>query len=430
MQWFYFFYFATKKNNKMHSNQNVLIIGFVFPEPNSSAAGSRMLQLISVFKEQGWSVTFASAAADSDFMFDVESLGVQKKNILLNDSSFDLFLTQLAPTVVLFDRFMTEEQFGWRVAEQCPEALRILDTEDLHCLRKARELAWKENRKFESADLISAVAKREVASILRCDISLIISEFEMEILQNIFKVDSALLYYLPFLLSPIENNIIKNWCPFEARKNFIFIGNFLHEPNLNAVLFLKESIFPAIKNLIPHAVLCIYGAYAPQKVLQLHDPKTNFFVMGRAENAEEIVKNARVVLAPLRFGAGIKGKLVEAMWCGTPSVTTTIGAEAMHLNGTWNGCIADDVTDFAIAAVNLYEQKTLWLAAQKNGITIFNHRYLKSTHMFDFIHHILKIKGNLKQHRYNNFTGAMLLFHHAMGTKYMSKWIEAKNNNG
>ena len=118
----------------MNANQHVLIIGFVWPEPNSSAAGGRMVQLISIFKKQGFEVTCASPAMDSDFMVDLDSLGVTKRFIALNCSSFDVFIKELNPSIVLFDRFMIEEQFGWRVAENCPDALRLLDTEDLHCL--------------------------------------------------------------------------------------------------------------------------------------------------------------------------------------------------------------------------------------------------------------------------------------------------------
>lgn len=157
------------------------------------------MQLISIFKENGFEITFASAAQDSDFMVDLSENGVIKKSIELNSSSFDDFVIELNPDVVLFDRFMIEEQFGWRVTEHCPKAIRILDTEDLHCLRTARQKAFKENRKFKIPDLLSEeVAKREIASILRCDLSLIISEFEMNILTKNFKINSDLLFYLPF----------------------------------------------------------------------------------------------------------------------------------------------------------------------------------------------------------------------------------------
>ncbi len=410
------------------ANQRVLILGFVWPEPNSSAAGGRMVQLISIFKEQGFDVTFASSASDSDYMIDLESLAVAKKSITLNCSSFDVFVKELNPSIVLFDRFMMEEQYGWRVAENCPDALRLLDTEDLHCLRLARQKAFKENRQFTIDDLlVEDVAKREIASILRSDISFMISEFEMELLQSVFKIDSKLLYYLPLLLEPIDDLTIQNLPSFEERKNFFFIGNFLHEPNWNAVQYLKETIWPLIRKQMPESVLQIYGAYPSQKILQLHKSAEGFYIMGRADDAQEVVRNARVVLAPLRFGAGIKGKLVEAMQFGTPSITTTIGAESMCGDLPWNGFIADDPQVFADKAVELYQDKTLWLKAQENGFLIIEKRYLKCLFANDFVGNILNVQTNLKQHRLDNFMGSLLQHHTLTSTKYMSRWIEEKN---
>lgn len=414
----------------MNVLQNVLILGFVWPEPNSSAAGGRIVQLISILKQQGFNVTFASPAMDSDYMIDLELLGVVKKSIALNCSSFDIFVKELNPTIVLFDRFMMEEQFGWRVSENCPDALRMLDTEDLHCLRLARQKAFKEKRFFSTDDLlVEDVAKREIASILRCDVSLMISEYEMELLQTVFKIDADLLYYLPLLLEPIEDSAIQNLPSFDERNNFVFIGNFLHEPNWNAVQYLKETIWPLIRKQMPEANLQIYGAYPSQKVLQLHQLKDGFHIMGRANDAQDVVKNARVVLAPLRFGAGIKGKLVEAMQCGTPSVTTTIGAESMCGDLPWNGFVTDYAQDFADKAVELYHDKILWLKAQENGFEIIK-RYLKFLFADDFVKHILDVQIHLKEHRLDNFIGALLEHHTLTSTKYMSRWIEEKNRKG
>jgi glycosyltransferase involved in cell wall biosynthesis len=254
-----------------------------------------------------------------------------------------------------------------------------------------------------------------------------ISEFEMELLQSVFKIDTSLLYYLPLLLDPISDSTIQSLPSFEDRKNFVFIGNFLHEPNWNAVQYLKETIWPLIRKQMPEAVLQIYGAYPSQKVLQLHQPKQGFQIMGRAKDAQEVVRNARLVLAPLRFGAGIKGKLVEAMQCGTPSVTTTIGAESMCGDLPWNGFIADEVQDFVDKAVELYKDASLWRKAQENGFQIIEKRYLKSTFEDDFVKYILKVQEDLKQHRLHNFMGAVLQHHTLTSTKYMARWIEEKN---
>lgn len=414
----------------MNQIKKLLIIGFVWPEPNSSAAGGRMMQLISIFKENGFEITFASPALDSDFMVDLSELGVEKKAIELNNSSFDDFIMDLNPDVVLFDRFMIEEQFGWRVAENCPKAIRLLDTEDLHCLRVARQKAFKENRTFELNDLLSEeVAKREIASILRCDLSFIISEFEMNVLKEVFKIDSDLLYYLPFLVYEMSDLDLLKLPLFEERKNFVFIGNFLHEPNWNTVQYLKESIWPLIKNQFPEAVLEVYGAYPSQKVLQLHQSKNNFFIKGRAVDANEVVKNARVVLAPIRFGAGLKGKLLEAMQCGTPSMTTTIGSEAMYANLPWNGFITDDIETFAKKAVELYHDENLWKQSQKNGVAIVNECYQLGKYSTALIAKINSLLNDSESHRLQNFMGSLLQHHTLKSTKYMAKWIEAKNKN-
>ncbi|SCY49999.1 Glycosyltransferase involved in cell wall bisynthesis [Flavobacterium caeni] len=404
--------------------QNVLIIGFVWPEPNSSAAGTRMMQLIELFLEQDWKVTFGSTAADSEFAFDVTSIGVEKVSIELNNASFDTFVKKLDPTIVLFDRFLTEEQFGWRVAEQCPNALRVLDTEDLHSLRAARQLAVKEQREFSTADLFSDVAKREMASIFRSDLSLIIAEFEMDLLRDFFKVDEKLLYYLPFMADECHPS---DWPAFEEREDFIFIGNFLHEPNWHTVQYLKTEIWPRIRKLLPDASLKIYGAYPSQKVLQLHNPSERFHIMGRAANAAEVVRRARVVLAPIQFGAGAKGKLLEAMQCGTPSVTTTIGAESMAGDLPWNGTIANHPDEFAKAAVALYNDQNLWQQSQRNGLSIIAERYAKEKFAKSFLGRIGELADNLPKHRAQNFIGAMLQHQTLASTKYMAKWIELKN---
>jgi glycosyltransferase involved in cell wall biosynthesis len=414
----------------MNQTKKLLIIGFVWPEPNSSAAGGRMMQLISIFKENGFEITFASPALDSDFMIDLSQFGVEKKSIELNNSSFDDFIIELNPHVVLFDRFMIEEQFGWRVEENCPKAIRLLDTEDLHCLRTARQKAFKENRTFELIDLLSEeVAKREIASILRCDLSYIISEFEMKVLKDVFKIDSGLLHYLPFLVDKMGDEDLLKLPSFEDRKNFVFIGNFLHEPNWNTVQYLKEAIWPSIKKQFPDAILEVYGAYPSQKVLQLHQPKNGFFIMGRAEDANEVVKNARVVLAPIRFGAGLKGKLLEAMQCGTPSVTSTIGSEAMHANLPWNGFVSDNIKEFAARAISLFQDENLWKQSQKNGIAIVNEYYQKEKYSDRLINAVNSLLNNSESHRLHNFMGSLLHHHTLKSTKYMAKWIEAKNKN-
>jgi hypothetical protein len=407
--------------------KKLLIIGFVWPEPQSSAAGSRMIQLISAFKSRDYVITFASSSLKNDRSFSLDELGISQKAIELNSSSFDKFVKKLNPDVVLFDRFMTEEQFGWRVEEQCPKALRILDTEDLHCLRKGREQSYMDGKPFNRYYLFNETAKREIASIYRCDLSLIISEVEMEILINQFKINEELLYYLPFMLGQIsqeQQSILPN---FEDRSRFIFIGNFHHQPNYSAVIYLKEQIWPKIRQHLPEVEVHIYGAYANQKVNRLHDKKEGFLIKGYIENVNEVMCKARVCLVPLQFGAGLKGKMIDAMTNGTPCVTTEIGAEGLFGDMEPNGFIQNVAEKFAESGIDLYINESGWNDKQKNGFKILNHRFNKKHFQKNFLDKLKNLQKQLEIHRLNNFTRSMLMYHGLKSTKYMSKWIEEKN---
>src|SRR5690554_2555696 len=405
--------------------KTVLVIGHTFPEPTTTAAGARMMQLLHLFQEASFKITFASTAAISERTVDLENLGITLKNIQLNDASFDAFVKELNPDMVVFDRFLTEEQFGWRVSTHCPNALKILDTEDLHFLRKSREEAVRKNVVVENANLFSDLAKREIASIFRCDLSLIISEYEMELLQNTFKIPSEILYYLPFLISDDGD---KSKLPgFKERKNFLAIGNLLHAPNVDNVLQLKK-FWGELRTQLPKTELHIYGAYAPQRILELHNEKEGFLVKGWAEDVEQTMCQYRVQLAPLRFGAGLKGKLVDAMRFGLPSITTEIGAEGIGGELDFGGMIATSETDFVQAAVDLYSQEKLWRKAQENGFEIIRQRFQKHLFSNGFKNRIDFLIHNLEKHRQQNFMGQVLQHQSLQASKYLSKWIEAKNS--
>lgn len=406
----------------MHS---LLIIGQTFPEPTTTAAGGRMLQLIEMFISHGYAITFASSASSSEKSFNLDSIGVATQQIAINDSSFDDFVRQLNPTLVLFDRFITEEQFAWRVTQSCPKALKILDTEDLHFLRKARQQALKNATDVKDSNLFTETAKREIASILRCDLSLIISEFEMKLLTDTFAVSKEILYYLPFMVTKLPDS--SNFPEFEQRTNFMTIGNLLHGPNVDSVLYLKKEIWPLIKKQLPQAELYIYGNYAPQHILELHNQKQGFYIMGWADSVAHVMQKARVCLAPLRFGAGLKGKLLDAMLYGTPGVTTSIGAEGMYGDLPMPGVIADTPERFAEHSVAIYSNKIKWQENAQRGVEIIKERYNGKAISRDFMTRLDALKTNLKLHRQAHFIGQILQHQSLQASKYLSKWIEEKN---
>ncbi len=404
----------------MQGVEKVLIIGKVWPEPKSSAAGLRMMQLIEFFQSLGAEVVFASTANESAFQ---EKLTIQTKTIQLNSNSFDDFLLDLKPQIVVFDRFMTEEQFGWRVMENCPDALRILNSEDLHCLRFARQESIKRDGTLKHVELFNEKAFREVASIYRCDVSLMVSETEIELLNSVFNVPCTKLYYLPLCVE--ETNLTTP--AFSDRKDFVFIGNFLHEPNWDAIRFLKTDIWPEIRAKMPEAVLNVYGAYPSQKVTDLHNASEGFLVHGRADNALEVIGNAKVCLVPVRFGAGIKGKILDAMKVGTPVVTTSIGAESMTVENRLNGIVADSIIEFATASIELYQNRDEWDKAQKNGFEIVSVKFSKGIYYPQFKSDLIELIREIKEIRKSDFTSLLVQQQSLLSTKFMSKWIEEKN---
>jgi glycosyltransferase involved in cell wall biosynthesis len=224
----------------------------------------------------------------------------------------------------------------------------------------------------------------------------------------------------------VENTSL-NSPGFEERADFVFIGNFLHAPNHDAVVYLKEVIWPLLFEKFPEAKMNVYGAYPTLKINSLNQPKLNFYVYGRAESSFEVISKAKVLLAPIRFGAGIKGKLLEAMEFGTPSVTSTIGTEAMIGDFLWNGYISDSPDDFAEKAIELYQNKTIWEQAQQNGFEIIKNRFSNDLFEDSFLEMIKDKFENLENYREQNFIGSMLMHHFLQSTKYMAKWIEEKN---
>lgn len=406
--------------------RTLLIIGYVWPEPNSSAAGGHMLSLLRMFRDAGWSLHYASPAARGEHECDLSQEDIQTHEISLNCSSFDIFVSELNPNAVLFDRFLMEEQFGWRVSQACPDAMRILDMEDVHSLRDARHRAIKAGNPIDEAVTTSEMALREAAAMFRCDLSLVISDKEVEFLKDTYLIPETLMVHCPFLIQEEERDFL----PFQDREHFITIGNFRHAPNWDAVLQLKEKVWPLIRKRLPTAQLHIYGAYPPPKAVNLHNEKEGFLVKGWVADAQEVMSQARVCLAPLRFGAGLKGKLTEAMICGTPSVTTKVGAEGIQGAFPWSGAVEEDEQMFAQAAIALYSNKEVWSMAQERGVSILKERFNKDEITQRVMMIVESVYGDLPAHRAKNFIGQMLKHHTMKSTQYMSQWIEAKGGNG
>ena len=153
---------------------------------------------------------------------------------------------------------------------------------------------------------------------------------------------------------------------WKGRRDIVFIGGFAHAPNVDAVLFFTSEIFPLIRARIPDAVLKVIGPDPTPEISELSSP--NVQILGFVPDVKPIFDRAIVSVAPIRFGAGVKGKVNQSMSFGVPTVVTSIAAEGMYLTHGENALIADDPASFADAVVRLWTSPELWRKVSRNGL--------------------------------------------------------------
>ena len=429
----------------------VLFVGFVWPEPTSSAAGQNILSYVNAAKQQNWEVSFCSAAQTTPQTFNLSSIGVNAFPISLNCNSFNETLIRLQPNVVIFDRYLSFEQFAWRVKKSCPNAMLVLDAEDLHFLRSARHLLVKQQKQptsfMQSTDVLAPealihlyneVALREIACVLQADLTLVLSTFEKDLLVNQFNIPKNQIAHVPFIVNKFgsrfngaSNNQTFNEM-FGQKHNVMFIGNFRHAPNYHAAKILAEQCWPRIYKALqadyPNIKCDIYGAYMSPKAKQLENKKIGLLMHGFAPNQLDVIQSARLMLAPISFGAGVKGKLLEAMICNTPSVTTPIGCEGIT-DKSWAGDVVSNIDAFIDQTILLYKNPIAWQQCAQNGQAILLEDYNPIHNSQRFINAIQDKFSGLDECRLQNFMQSLLSHHQFQTSKYMSQWIEAKNKN-
>ena len=410
-----------------------LWIALVWPEPRSSAAGFRTLNMMRVLRDAGFALHIASPCRTNEYREALEHEGFATSAQRANASAFDAFVAELNPDVVVFDRFMIEEQFGWRVRAHAPQALRVLDTVDLHFLRRARQQAADHTLGLPAPTLAgeqctSDDAYREVASIFRSDLTIVSSDAELRLLRDLYSVPARMLGLHRFSYAPPAPTPT-----FEGRAHFVSIGNFHHQPNLDAVQILSTRLWPAIRRRVTELTgerpeLHVYGAYPPNTIMSLDDEQSGFRARGRAEDSIATLAKYRVNLAPLRFGAGIKGKISDGWAAGTPCVTTSIGAEGMHEDHPFGGAIEDRWDAFVESAAQLYADRQLWDRMHRAGCSVLDALYSAEVNDALFIEMLNGALAARVSQRMSNFVGGMLCHHQHRSNEFMSRWIEAKNS--
>lgn len=401
----------------------LLVIGYIWPEPQKTAAGYRLLQIIDLFIDQGYTIIFCSAARiKSTSKESLLERDIALIPISLNDDSLDRVLEKELPQIVLYDRFLIEEQYGWRVRQVLPDALQILDTEDLHFLRAARENMALNKVTLEQG-FENEIAMREISSMRRVDLSIIISSYEIKLLQDQFSMRMDQLFYLPFL---IEHNELdhrnKKAVPYSNRVDYCTIGNLRHAPNVDSIEVLQREIWPQIKEQQSDAVLHIYGPNAPKKILELHDPPSGFLIKGHAAHVDTALSKHRVLLAPLRYGAGLKGKVFDAMKNGLPIVGTAIAFEGIREN-----LAVDAPVNFANNAIEIYNNPMLWKHQVSGNFEVLKTDFDKHAFAEAFyskINDLITSRGTFK-----SLVDKIALYHADKQFKYLNYWINEKKKN-
>jgi GT2 family glycosyltransferase/glycosyltransferase involved in cell wall biosynthesis len=160
---------------------------------------------------------------------------------------------------------------------------------------------------------------------------------------------------------------------FADRQNLLFIGNFAHRPNEDAVLFFLREVYPLVRQRLPNVHLDLIGDCASDAIKAYNSDEVR--ILGFVPDVEPYLRNARVFIAPLRFGAGIKGKVGEAMAYGIPVVTTSIGAEGFGATHGVDIMLADDPASFAEATTRLYGEDELWQRLATNSRLLIKKRF-------------------------------------------------------
>ncbi|MBL7715431.1 MAG: glycosyltransferase family 4 protein [Bdellovibrionales bacterium] len=419
----------------------VLFLTTVWPEPTSSAAGVRVLGLAKNFLKAGATVFWGSACKPNSFQAELDRLGIITREVQLNDSSFNEWLREVRPDGVVFERFIVEEQFGARVREEAAGAWTALDTSDLHSVRRAREKWVLKNLNHDSGLDLQAISKipsipseflftedtfRELASIHRCDLTWVVSFSEALALERFFAVDPKKISVLPIDLGVERAECRKD---FSERIGLGFIGNFRHPPNLDAVRFLKFQLWPEVRRKIPDATLSIFGAYPSKEAMAWSNPREGFVVLGPADDSRAMLSSVRVLVAPIRFGAGVKGKILDSWSVGTPVITTEIGAEGVLPEGSENPCLVPgaNLQEWVATIQEMTSDAKAWSTGSQRSMDAFNRVYTSQAIDVRFRSDFQKLlhpvrKGSEPFH----WIQEILWMNQLRSTDYFSRWIEAK----
>lgn len=336
-----------------HGQRHVFIMDALTPDPRRDAGSLQLYNIMKLFRAMGWRVTFMADNAQASAA-DLRTLGAIGVHVLCKPaiSSLATWLKDEGKSLdaVLLCRHYVAAPNLPLIKRLAPRARLLFDTVDVHFLRERRAAEHTNNPAL--ARRAAAARERELSIIRECHATFVVSTVELELLRQ--EVPGANVMLLPNMH---EVHGRKN--PFDARHGLVFVGGFGHPPNVDAVEWLTSEIFPKIRAHRPDIELHLIGQMPESTRQALHGH--GVIAHGRVEDIDHWMDTSRIALAPLRYGAGVKGKVNTAMSHGLPVVATRIAAEGMFLEDERNVLIADDTDSFVAAVLRLYDDPALWL---------------------------------------------------------------------
>ena len=347
--------------SRTHSiGKTILVIDQYVPFFDRDAGSYRMSQILKILAELGHRVTFIG---DNFSQFDPYDSVMQQSGVEVLYSPYIRSIEEhLAQSgryydIVILSRPHIVEKYIAPVRNHCRNARIIYDTVDLQFIRESRRADVQQNPSLKKKT--DEIKRWELQLARACDMTLVVSGDERQVLKN---EDPSLDVRVLSLIHDVK--IPKK--SFSDRSGILFLGAFLHNPNADGVLWFIREIFPKIHADIPDIKFYVVGDRPTEEILSLSSG--NIIVTGYVEDVTDYFENCRVFVAPLRYGAGVKGKINHSMSYGLPVVTTTVGAEGLGLANNENVLIADDPIEFAEKVLRLYRSGELWENLSKNSL--------------------------------------------------------------
>lgn len=345
-----------------------LIIEVVTPTPDQDAGSGVVMDLIAYLQGLNYKCTFIpqeNMAHTGDYTFALQQLGVECIYGVPDVAAHLREVGDIYDLVFLF-RVPIVDQCRDDVRFYCPSAKIIFHTQDLYHLRMERGLAYDRSEEaIHQAALIKAV---ELDAIADLDHSIVVSEFEKHYLDSIGAGNRV-------SVVPMTADVHLSIPEFEERDNICYIGNFSHPPNSDAALFFIRDILPTVKQSLPKLKLYLIGRMPTKEIMSYAGP--DIIVTGIAPDLTPYLKSCRLSIAPLRYGAGVKGKLLTSFGYGLPAVCTSVAAEGIGLTDGHDVMIADQPEDFAHALVAAYSDKRLWERLSVNCAKVVEEKYTR-----------------------------------------------------